>query len=272
MSPVPRFAIGAAKTFAIGVAKMAVALLLVLAVVFGVIQSTAERDRRSRAPLATRKDWPPKQILHEMPVVVSTAWRDGRAYYRLSIDGFSADNYRLSGEANLTLRFSDEDGFKLWERAVSFSNMTRIVDASEKQTGFSWAGDEPLLVENYRRAAHLDVPWSGISVSTRSVATAPPLAPERKPPARAVQSPDIDLSGLPDDIPEPTIPGWRSAAAWRLLAIGMKEETVCRLLGDPTQVIQYGHTNATWRYGSLRDGGEVRFTSGLLSGWREPNR
>jgi hypothetical protein len=62
--------------------------------------------------------------------------------------------------------------------------------------------------------------------------------------------------------------GWQNKKNWRKLSVGMKENQVKGILGDPSKVIQGVKT--LWYYPNIY-GGYVTFDdNGRLVGWNEP--
>jgi hypothetical protein len=62
--------------------------------------------------------------------------------------------------------------------------------------------------------------------------------------------------------------GWQNKKNWRKLAVGMQEDQVQGILGEPTKVIQGVKT--LWYYPNIY-GGYVTFDDkGRLIGWNEP--
>ena len=66
-------------------------------------------------------------------------------------------------------------------------------------------------------------------------------------------------------LPKPT-DGWKTTDSWRKLASGMSYEEVESILGTPHHI--EGGDIATWKY---KNGGFVRFVSGSVTRWVEPN-
>jgi hypothetical protein len=63
-------------------------------------------------------------------------------------------------------------------------------------------------------------------------------------------------------------PGWQNKKNWRNLEVGMKEEQVRNILGEPIKVIKGVKT--LWYYPNFY-GGYVSFgENGRLTGWNEP--
>jgi outer membrane protein assembly factor BamE (lipoprotein component of BamABCDE complex) len=62
--------------------------------------------------------------------------------------------------------------------------------------------------------------------------------------------------------------GWQSKKNWRSLEVGMKEDQVTKILGEPVKIIKGVKT--FWYYPNMY-GGHVSFDEkGAVSGWKEP--
>lgn len=66
--------------------------------------------------------------------------------------------------------------------------------------------------------------------------------------------------------------GWKSLGSWRSLKLGMTENEVRSILGDPDKV-DVGQLVTMWYYDTSK-GGRVRFSSGehRVEGWTEPEK
>ena len=108
-----------------------------------------------------RKDWPPNSFLSGV-ANLKTAWRDGNLYYQLDIPEYSPSKFVVRDGAKITLEFSDSDGFKLFEQEVPYSALTQRLDPGGVISGLSWAGDQYLNPDLYKRAAVVALLWRGI--------------------------------------------------------------------------------------------------------------
>lgn len=81
----------------------------------------------------------------------------------------------------------------------------------------------------------------------------------------------LELEGLikverPRDRRSSTSPNWRDVQNWRRLRLGMTEDNVRALLGEPERVVAGPLTYWYWADAN------VYFISGKLEGWSEPSR
>jgi len=248
------------RAFLGGTAKIALALTLaatmLLLGVWGFVTWQSRAKAMSEAPLAVKKQWPTRSILANLPVDVATAWRNGQTYYQVTISDYSEERYSRDSSALLNLQFNDNDGFRLWEKRIKLDEMTTLTGADGNGAiGFSWAGDEFLTSEQYSRGTNLEVVWSGLNA---------------KVPLRGVAYGASDR--LAPVLPKPPRPSWMTTSNWRGLTVGMPEEGVRKLLGEPTNVVRYGSALYNWRYGDIVSGGEVSFRGTTVVSWREPDR
>jgi hypothetical protein len=68
-----------------------------------------------------------------------------------------------------------------------------------------------------------------------------------------------------DNEPVITGDGWKSIANWRKLTVGMKPNTVEKILGSADRI--EGGKLAEWYY---KNGGKVTFYKGEVNRWSEP--
>jgi len=62
--------------------------------------------------------------------------------------------------------------------------------------------------------------------------------------------------------------GWQNKKNWRSLSVGMRNEEVKKILGEPSKVIQ--GTKTLWYYPNLYCGFVTFDDKGQLIGWNEP--
>jgi hypothetical protein len=188
-------------------------------------------EQRANAPLSQRKDWNPiaMSTLGGPEVKLATASRDGQVLYQFSITRPSSQlsSARNAAGAHFTLVFHDQEGFKVFEEQVPFREMTAITDDQGKDTGFDWNESQLLPAKSYRRAAEWQVHWSAFLPTPAASSSLPEPAP-------AALKPTIN---------------WRNRTLWRSLTVGMSEELVKRLLGEPTRVSHLGAGMFQWSYG-----------------------
>jgi hypothetical protein len=165
MEALKRFTVGALK---IGV-SLAVAVLLIAGAVWGVVEARDGARQRAEAPLALKKVWPriAAEPLGNVHCDIATVWREGKIYYRVQVDGYSPSiataKETASKTAAFTFVFSDKDGFKLFQKQVSLSQMISVVGSAGRPSGLDWADSEYVDAESYRNAATVDLQWSGFS-------------------------------------------------------------------------------------------------------------
>jgi len=59
-------------------------------------------------------------------------------------------------------------------------------------------------------------------------------------------------------------------ANWRKLKIGMDEEAVRTILGEPRRVVRYAAGSYTWFYSTAYGQSRIDFDSGGVASWMEP--
>jgi len=262
---------GAVKGFLADSAKIAVALLgvailLILGAV-GVSSWQTHRKDLKEGPLGTKKQWESQKLISPITVDVATAWREGQTHYQLSVSKYSEDTHRLEPSASITMEFSDQDGFKLWDKEIPWAEMAGISGKDGTGTeGFVWSGNTNTNADDYARAARVGIAWRGLEPKLA------PLQRARVAPSPATKEAPPRADRVSDDpLPEPTAaPGWSVFANWRRLTFGQSPEAVKSFLGEPTNIMAYSSGFYAWRYGS--GGGEVTFVGGRVSRWVEPTR
>jgi hypothetical protein len=243
------------KRFVLGVLKLGAALTVAALLLILVVWQWSERQERARkaaeAPLAEKKAWPSVALepLGNARVGLATMWRDGKIYYKVDVDGYPpsmAAARDSSGNARFILTFSDSNGFKMFEQSIQLREMTAVVTADGRRDGLSWANDQFLAVDDYRKAAQWELTWAGF--------------PETEAPRPAAATPK----------PAPPRSQWRNRSLWRQLSVGMSEDSVRALLGEPTRINRYGPMISSWEYGTILDGGSISFDGRGVNHWSEP--
>ena len=150
------------KTFAMAVFKIgagiALSTLLVVLAIWGWYAYRTATERRANAPLAEKHEWPTitADALGGAKFNLATVWRDGRIFYRLSVEGYppliAAARDAGSG-ASFTFVFYDADGFKVFQKSIQLSSMSAVIDPNGERSGLQWTEDEFSAAESYRRAA-----------------------------------------------------------------------------------------------------------------------
>ncbi len=135
------------------------------------------------------KDWPVDLKANlGMQLVARTKVVDSRLFMSVRFDGYPAylSDPRLfakNRDETFLLSFQDQDGFKLYEKALKVSDLSSSVDAQGKKIGMNYQFDEFIGVDSYKRFARLNVQWTldtalpVPSIQAPVVATAPPPAP-----------------------------------------------------------------------------------------------
>lgn len=162
----------------------AIALSLVGWIVWKVDDSRTKQEAKQYEVI---KDWSVDLKANlGMQLYAKTKVIDGRLLMSTRIDGYPAylSDPRLFAKnkgAGISLFFQDQDGFKVFEKSLTVSELNSVVDSNGKKTGLSHQFDEYINVENYKRFAQLSVQWT--------LETEAPAAPV-PPPSSDAQLPD----------------------------------------------------------------------------------
>lgn len=158
------------KTFLIGVAKVAaaiVAAVLVLALIgYGISEVRDGSRKRDALPFEAVKTWEPK--VHDalgMKLKARSKVVNGMLYLDLNFDGYpqflSDQAARMkNADRNIIIQFYDSDGFKVFEKPILIRDFTTIVGPDSKPAGLGYEMTQALSVDEYRRWSSAQVGWN----------------------------------------------------------------------------------------------------------------
>ncbi len=148
---------------AVAIFVAAIALTVVGAAIWKVVD-IREKDEAKLYEVV--KDWQVdlKSNLG-MQLSARTKVIDSRLLMSVRFDGYPAylSDPRLSkknSDARFLLSFLDQDGFKLYEKSLKVSELSKIVDAQGRETGLNHQFDGFISIDSYKRFARLDVEWT----------------------------------------------------------------------------------------------------------------
>ena len=163
---------GAMKAFAVGVARIATIIVVVIVAlsVFGFGGNalwenwTKAQETARNAPLEALKTWPliTVEALGGVKLTLSTKWREGELLYQFNVDGYppkiAAARDGNTVDSKWRLSFFDKDGFEVVVVNVPLSEMSRrtttVVEGLSANTRTMMSADQ------YRRVATWGIGWS----------------------------------------------------------------------------------------------------------------
>ena len=163
----------ALKSFFLGAAKIAVAIVISIVVIvgiwWGVDSFSTHRDAVKNVPLEIPKIWSSITIgaLDNSHLYLTTRWSNGRMSYQFEMKGYPkslASQFETQQPYSIrapgfTLTFLDKNGFKLFDEEIPLNKTTRVVSDDGKGTGLSARGDTYVSADNYRQALSWEVTW-----------------------------------------------------------------------------------------------------------------
>lgn len=246
-------------TFRLSVSFVIAGALLIL--------GTISVSRLQNAGLEEARTWPEQMVpsLDSARFSLKTSWQDGLLRYQFTVRGSSRFFRALqsSREENpFTIELLDADGFRLQRREVLRSRMRQSVDDRDSTVAYSWQDSDAMSASEAKSLSKFDVLWR-ISVE-RPRASSPP-APVRRTPSPPSRPYDAER--------------WRSLSSWRDLSENITDDSVRKLLGEPTVIEDpagrwvndsFVPTMLIWRYGSSLPGYVVFDTRMRVVRWSVP--
>jgi hypothetical protein len=148
---------------AIALVIAAIALSVIAWIVWKVDDSRTKQEAKQYEVI---KEWSIdlKAILG-MQLYAKTKVIDNKLLMSVQIDGYPAylSDSRLivkNRDATIKLFFLDHDGFRVFEKSLTVSELSSVVDSSGKKTGLSHQFDEYISVDGYKRFARLTAQWT----------------------------------------------------------------------------------------------------------------
>ena len=165
------------STFKIALAIFIAAIGLIVAT-WGYSEISSENAKNKAKKFETIKEWAIGVENLQVNMLAKTKLSGGRFFAIVEVSGYPSylSDPRLQAknrQADISLIFQDVDGFKLYGKKIQIAEFSKIVDASNKETGLRYEFDEYLDVELYSRFKQLRVEWT--------VETALPSPPSPKP-------------------------------------------------------------------------------------------
>ena len=98
-------------------------------------------------------------------MIAKTKLVEGKLFASFTFDGYPAyfSDPRLSAQnqaGSFNIAFSDKDGFKLYEKSIAVSEMTKIVDSGGTVAGLSYQFSEYTGISSYPSFSKLDIGWN----------------------------------------------------------------------------------------------------------------
>ena len=156
------------KSFFTAVLKISFAIALAVLVValagWGIYSFNQHQENERNAPLGKPHIWSTISVpsLNNSAFTLSTVWRDGQLSYQFEMSGFpkSLETAINNGNANFTITFLDENGFKLGDHKINGTDIIRVIDDKGKPAGISSKGQTYLNSDTYRKAKSWEVTWN----------------------------------------------------------------------------------------------------------------
>lgn len=167
-----------------GAFKIAIAMflaVLALCVVGGLVWKAIDyRDKEAAKQYEVPKEWSVDLTKNlQLRLQAKTKLVDGKLFASVSVEGYPAflsepPLAAQNSQGRFMLSFMDKDGFKLFEKDVPLSAMTKVIGPNGKVGGLDYQFSEYAGGADYPNFAKLDVGWN-FNVELPKIA--PPAAP-----------------------------------------------------------------------------------------------
>lgn len=159
------------KSFILGTAKLAAALIIVVLVVALIAYSITSYRKYNDKKLEEVKAWPSISIpdLKDSQFTFLTIWRDEQLLYQLKMRGYPKersvayttrpDPYN-STYGSFTIVLHDKNLFKLGEHEIKIRGMMQAVDDKGNIIGLDMDGSFFISADNYRQAKYWNLLWT----------------------------------------------------------------------------------------------------------------